>query len=374
MKSFLKVLAIFALAAWLPLSTAQAQSEDQIRIGFGGALLGNLATYGLSNLYGIEYAIGQINAQGGILGRQIVLVQEDDACDPKAAANAASKLASEGLTLILGHTCSGATRSALSVYGNGALVISSSATEVDLTDDGSHPYFFRTTPRDDAQSKAQVDYIRSKGYTKVAILHDKGDYGQSLAQLAAGFIAAEPGSMTVVLNDGITSGEVSYEEIVSKIRDSGAEVLIWGGYYNDASKLAMQMRDKGVETVIVGPDGLYDQRYIDIGQGAVEGSIVTGQADISQSDAGKAAIEDHKSRHGEETGTYFFYAAGAAQALLAAVEKVGNTTDLDAIKKRLQEDTIETVMGPVRFDAKGDVIGAGYTLFEVKDGKFVALN
>ncbi|MDR1050385.1 MAG: branched-chain amino acid ABC transporter substrate-binding protein [Deltaproteobacteria bacterium] len=370
MKALCKALAVFALAVCLPLASARAQ-DDEIRIGFGGALLGNLASYGLSNLYGIEYAVGQINAQGGVLGKQVALVQEDDACDPKAAANAANKLASEGLTLILGHTCSGATRSALSVYGDNALVISSSATEISLTDDGQHPFFFRTTPRDDAQSEAQIQHIKARGYKKVAILHDKGDYGQSLATLATDSINANPGDIEIVLNDGITSGEVSYEEIVSKLRDSGAEVLIWGGYYNDASKLAMQMRDKGLDTVVVGPDGLYDPRYITLGGAAVEGSIVTGQANISDTEAGRAAVADHQTRHQEEIGTYFFYAAGAAQALLAAVEKVGNTTDLAAIKQHLTEDTVDTVMGPVRFDAKGDVIGTGYTLFEVVNGQFV---
>ncbi|MDR2368827.1 MAG: branched-chain amino acid ABC transporter substrate-binding protein [Deltaproteobacteria bacterium] len=359
----------------MPLNgAAQAQEGDTTKIGYGGAILGDLASYGLSNLYGLEYAVGQANAKGGLLGKQIEIIQEDDSCIPENAANAALKLASQNLTLILGHTCSGATRSALSAYGNKVIMISSSATEVSLTDDGASPYFFRTTPRDDAQPRLQLDFIKQKGFKKVAILHDKGDYGQALAETLQNNIKAEAPELEIVVFEGVTTGEVSYEDVISVLRNKEAEVLVWGGYYSDASKLVIQMRDKGLETVVIGPDGLYNEQFIVMAGKDAEGVIATGQADISNTEAAKAAIADHQSRHQEPIGTYFFYAAGAAQALFAAVEKVGNMTDLDAIKKRLTEDTVETVMGPVRFDAKGDVIGAKFILYEVKDGKFAPVN
>ncbi|MDR2302810.1 MAG: branched-chain amino acid ABC transporter substrate-binding protein [Deltaproteobacteria bacterium] len=373
MKTVVKFLAIFALAFFLPFG-ASAQAQETTRIGYGGALLGDLASYGLSNLYGLEFAVAQANAKGGLLGKPIEIVQEDDSCIPDNAAKAALKLASENLTLILGHTCSGATRSALSAYNNKVIMISSSATEISLTDDGASPYFFRTTPRDDEQPRLQLNYIKQKGFKKIAILHDKGDYGSALALSLQANIKEQAPELEIVLFEGVTTGEVSYEDVVSMLRNSQAEVMVWGGYHSDASKLVIQMRDKGLETVVIGPDGLYDQQFITMAGAAAEGALATGQADISGTDAAKAAIADHHTRHQEEPGTYFFYAAGAAQALFAAVEKVGNTTDLDAIKKRLQEDTVETVMGPVRFDAKGDVIGAKFILYEVKDGKFVPVN
>ncbi|MDR1545527.1 MAG: branched-chain amino acid ABC transporter substrate-binding protein [Deltaproteobacteria bacterium] len=354
-----------------PVAEPAAAGGETLKVGYGGALLGNLATYGLSDLYGLEFAVEQVNAAGGVLGRQIEIVPEDDGCDPALASTASEKLLSRGLKLIFGHTCSGATRSALSVYGNNALVISSSATDVSLTDDGAHPYFFRTTPRDDAQSKLQVELVRNKGFKKIAVLHDKGDYGFSVAELFKGFIEADSSlDVEIVLFEGVTSGEVSYDEIVSLIRSKQAEAVVWGGLYNDASKLAIQMRDKGVEAVVIGADGLYDQRFITMGGKAVEGSYATGQMDFSNSEAGKAALADHAKRHREETGTYFFYAAGAAQALFAAIEKTGSVDDFDALRKSLTENTVETVMGPVRFDAKGDIIGAGFKLYQIENGGF----
>ncbi|MDR1677965.1 MAG: branched-chain amino acid ABC transporter substrate-binding protein [Deltaproteobacteria bacterium] len=375
MNSAFKFLAILALAAFLPFgANAQAQQAETFKIGFGGALLGDNSSYGLSNLYGVEYAVNQANAKGGLLGRQIELVTEDDGCDPKNGANAALKLVTQGIKLVLGHTCSGATRSALSAYNNQVILISSSATEVTLTEDGASPYFFRTTARDDAQAEAQLAYIRKKGFKKLAIFHDKGDYGLALATKLQNDVKANPGDIEIVLFEGVTTGEVSYEDVVSMLKNSAAEVLVWGGYHSDASKLAIQMRDKGVETVIIGPDGMYDQNFLTMAGPAAEGTIVTGQADISKSEAAQAAIADHHTRHKEETGTYFIYAASAAQALFAAVEKAGTGEDLDLIKKHLTEDTVETIMGPVRFNEKGDVIGAVFALYEVKNGAFVSVS
>ncbi|MDR2444301.1 MAG: branched-chain amino acid ABC transporter substrate-binding protein [Deltaproteobacteria bacterium] len=371
------VLSLALMVSLLGVASLPAKAADEtLKLGFGGALLGNNASYGLSNLYGIEYAIGKINAKGGVLGRQVELVQEDDGCDPEKGSTAATKLTSLGLNLVLGHTCSGATHSALSVYGDSALVISSSATEVSLTESGDNPYFFRTTPRDDAQVPAQVDYIVKKGFKRVAILHDKGDYGLALAEMARNLLNGlkdkpdGPKDIEIVLFDGITTGDPNFDDTITLVASKQADILIWGGYYSDASKLVVQMRDKGVATLLIGPDGLYNNSFITLAGAAAEGVLTTGQMDLSNSDAAKAAIEDHKTRHSEDIGPYFFYSAGATEALLAAVEKVGNTTDLEAIKKHLNEDTVDTIMGPVRFDAKGDVIGVGFSIYEIKDGTF----
>jgi branched-chain amino acid transport system substrate-binding protein len=353
-----------------------AADQDTIKIGYGGALLGNLASYGLSGFYGLEYAVLQANAKGGVLGKQIEIVKEDDGCDPAMATNAATKLASGGIKVVNGHTCSGATRSALSVYGDNVLLISPSATEVSLTTDGAHPYFFRTTPRDDAQSTLEVQLLKKNGYKKVAILHDKGDYGQALANLARDEIEADKaGGIEIVLFDGITTGQVSFDSVISRLKNSGAEALLWGGYYSDASKLVIQMRNKKLDVVVIGADGLKNDGYLKMAGAAAEGTYATGQVDLTSNPQAQAAVEDHKKRYPtEETGPYFLYSAGAAEALLAAIEKAGGVSDLAAIKKHLHEDTVETVMGPVRFDERGDVIGAGFKMFVVKDGDYVEVD
>jgi branched-chain amino acid transport system substrate-binding protein len=355
------------------LASDQGNAEP-FKIGFGGAILGNLASYGLSGYYGLEYAVLKTNAAGGLTGRPIEIVKEDDGCDPALASTAATKLAGSGVNVVLGHTCSGATNSALSVYGSAMLLISPSATELSLTDSGRNPYFFRTIMRDDAQANLMVEFVKKRGFKKAAILHDKGDYGKALADWTKAGLDADPGQgVEVVLFEGITTGQVSYDAIISKLRDSEADVLLWGGYYADASKLATQMRDKNVNTIIVGADGLKNEEYVKMAGDAAEGTFATGPAEFSKgsSSAVDAALADHSKRYSEEIGPYFFYAVAAAEALFAAIEKAGGDADLTAIKTHLQEDTVETVMGPVRFDAKGDIIGAKPKMFEIKSGQFV---
>jgi branched-chain amino acid transport system substrate-binding protein len=253
------------------------------------------------------------------------------------------------------------------------LLVSPSATEVSLTESGRNPYFFRTIMRDDAQADLQVEFIKKRGFKKVAILHDKGDYGMALADRAkAGFEADPAGGVQVVLFEGVTSGQVSYDAVIAKLQSTGAEVLLWGGYYADASKLATQMRSKNVKTIIVGADGLKNEEYVKMAGAAAEGTFATGPAEFAEgaSPAIDAAIADHKKRHSEEMGPYFFFAIGATEALFAAIEKAGGDADLEAIKKNLQENTVETVMGPVRFDVKGDNSEAKAKMFEIKNGKF----
>ncbi|MDR0882494.1 MAG: branched-chain amino acid ABC transporter substrate-binding protein [Candidatus Adiutrix sp.] len=369
---------LLALAVTLPpagLLMAQA-GQETLKIGYGGALLGNLASYGLSGFYGMEYAVLKANAQGGLLGRQVEIIREDDGCDPALASSAAAKLTGSGVKLVLGHTCSGATASALSVYGQNMLLISPSATEISLTEGAGNPYFFRTIMRDDAQADLQIEFVKKRGYRKVAILHDKGDYGKALADRAKAGLEGSAGGPEVVLFEGVTTGQVSYDAVVSKLKNSGAEVLLWGGYYSDASKLATQMRSKKVATVIVGADGLKNEGYLKMAGEAAEGTFATGPADLSQSlkkpVRASEALADHQKRHPtEEIGPYFFYSAAAIEALFSAVTKAGSATDLAAIKNHLQNDDVETLLGPVRFDAKGDIVGSQAVMFEIKGGQFV---
>ncbi|MDR0549839.1 MAG: branched-chain amino acid ABC transporter substrate-binding protein [Deltaproteobacteria bacterium] len=366
-------LAYATLLVFFVLVPSQIEAQEKFRLGFGGALLGNLASYGLSNFHGLEYAVLEINKKGGLLGRQVEIIAEDDSCDPALAALAAKKLLSSGLKYVMGHSCSGATRRALSVYNDKVLVISSSATDNHLTDSAQNPYFFRTIPRDDAQIKVLLGLIKKNKYKKIAILHDKGTFGQSLADEIRANLKSEPNAdPQLVVFEEIPTGHVSFEAEIAKIKDTQADAVLWSGYYNDAARLVTQMRQKKAEAAFIGPDSLCDQHFINIAQRAAEGTYCVGHVYSNHNAAAQAALNDHRARYySQDIGPYFFYAIGAAQALFAALEKTGLEAEFSDVKKRLNEDTVETVMGPVRFDAKGDVIGANIKLFIVRDGHFV---
>ena len=149
----------------------------------------------------------KVNAKGGINGKKIEMLIEDDVCKPEIATNTATKLVSEGVQVVLGHICSGATVAAMPIYRDAKiLVMSPSATTDPLTYSGEYPNFFRTIAPNAAQSPTMADFALNKlGLTKIAVIHDKGDYGKPLAEGAKKAIE-DSGKGKVVLFEGITPG------------------------------------------------------------------------------------------------------------------------------------------------------------------------
>src|SRR5512145_3242311 len=132
---------------------------ETIKIGIAGAHTGDLASYGIPTVRAAELIVKKVNAQGGIAGKKLELLVEDEACKPELATNAATKLVSAKADAVIGHICSGATKAALRTYKDaGIIVISPSATSPELTLSGQYPNFHRTIAPDDAQARLVADF------------------------------------------------------------------------------------------------------------------------------------------------------------------------------------------------------------------------
>ncbi len=349
------------------------QEDEVIKIGVAGAHSGDLASYGLPTVKAAELVIDKINAKGGLLGKKVVLVIEDDVCKPEVAANTASKLVGEKVVAVIGHICSGATKTALGIYKDSKIVcISPSATNPPLTQSGDYPNFFRTIASDDAQAKLEVDFVLNNlKLKKIAILHDKGDYGKGFAEFAKSFLEAS-GKAEVVLFEGITTGAVDYSAVINKIKSSGAQAVIFGGYHPEASKIVTQMRKKKMKTLFLSEDGVKDDTFIKVAGEFAEGVYATGPKDTSQNPLAIQANKEHKDKYKEDPGAFFINAYSAALALVNAIEKAGST-EYDAIVKALRSEQVDTPLGKISFDKKGDAIGVGFSVYQVKKGKFVEI-
>ncbi len=370
MKRFIVVL----MAATLVLAGCGEKKPEEanvIKLGVAGAHSGDLASYGNPTVNAAKLVVKEINDAGGILGKQVVLVVEDDQCKPEVAANVAAKLVSDQVDVVLGHICSGATKAALNIYKDaGIIVMSPSATNVDLTKSGEYPNFFRTISPDDAQAILQVKFAtETLGLKKIAVLHDKGDYGKGIAEFAKGYLEANP-EAEVVLFEGITPGAVDYSAVVQKIKRSGAEAVIFGGYHPEASKIVGQMRSKDMDTVFISDDGVKDETFIKVAEKNAEGVYATGPIDTTKSPIALAAAEAHKATFGDEYGAFFLNAYAATKALLNAVEKAGST-EYDAVKGALQAEWVDTTLGKISFDERGDAKGIGFSMYQVRDGAYV---
>jgi len=342
-------------------------------MGVAGAHSGDLASYGLPSVKAAELVVNEINSKGGILGKKVELLIEDDICKPEIATNTATKLVSQNVHVVLGHICSGATKAALGIYKDSKIVtMSPSATNPDLTQSGDYPNFFRTIASDDAQAQLEVDFaLDILKLKKIAVLHDKGDYGKGLAEFAKSFIE-KSGKAELVFYEGITPGAVDYSAVVQKIKLSEAEAVIFGGYHPEASKIVMLMRKKKMNTIFISDDGVKDITFIKVAGKYAEGVYATGPNDVSMNPYAIKASEAHKKNYGSDHGAFFLNAYAAAQTLLNAIEKAGST-DYDKIIKALKSEYVDTPLGKISFNEKGDAIGVGFSMFQVQNGKYVEM-
>jgi branched-chain amino acid transport system substrate-binding protein len=174
----------------------------------------------------------------------------------------------------------------------------------------------------------------------------------------------------VVLYEGITPGAVDYSAVVQKIKQSGAEAVIFGGYHPEASKLVTQMRNKAMDTIFISDDGVKDDTFIKVAGEFAEGVYATGPMDTSSNPLAIEATELHKKEFGEEPGAFFLNAYAATLALVNAIEKAGST-DYEALTKALQTEWVATPLGIIKFDEKGDAIGVGFAMYQVQNGQYV---
>ncbi|MBW2473607.1 MAG: branched-chain amino acid ABC transporter substrate-binding protein [Deltaproteobacteria bacterium] len=370
-KSVMKSFVVIALVSMIV--PAVGFAADTIKIGVAGPHTGDLAPYGLPTKDAAMMLAEQVNAAGGVLGKQIDVVPMDDQCKPEIATSAATKLVSEGVDIVIGHVCSGATKAALGIYKESNIIaISPSATNPPLTQSGDYPNFYRTIAPDDDQGKLAASFATDKlGAKKIAILHDKGDYGKGFADFSQAAIEAG-GKAKVVLFEGVTPGAMDYSAVVQKIRREGADAVIFGGYHPEASKLVGQMKKKRVNVPFIGPDGVKGDGFLEIAGDDAEGVYATGPMDVSALAGNKQAKDDYVAKFGKEPGTFFDQGYAAMQTILNAIKESGGT-DSAGLEKALRGSYVDTAVGKIKFDAKGDAEGVGFSVFQVQDGKFVEL-
>lgn len=357
---------LLAGAALSLLMTSSAWAE--IIVAVAGPMTGQYATFGEQMKAGAEQAVADINAAGGVNGEQLRLVVGDDACDPKQAVAVANQLAGDGVVFVAGHFCSGSSIPASAVYAEeGILQISPASTNPDFTDKRPGDGIFRLCGRDDQQGeiagKFLMEHFPGK---KVAFVHDKTAYGKGLADATKAVYEAAGGKP--VLYEAYTAGEKDYSALVSKLKQEGVDVLYVGGYHTEAGLITRQMREQGMNTVLVSGDALVTDEYWAITGDAGEGTMMTFSPDPRKNEVAKPIV-DAMVAAGKNTEGYSLYTYAAVQVFAEAAKASGGTA-LDGLVKAMDAGTFDTVLGSLKFDGKGDVTIPGYVVYEWKKGKY----
>jgi branched-chain amino acid transport system substrate-binding protein len=342
-------------------------AEADVTIGVAGPITGANASFGAQLTEGVAQAAEDFNRSGGILGQRVVIQQGDDVSDPKQGVSVANKFVGDGVRFVVGHFNSGVTIPASEVYAdNGVLMITPSATNPKVTERKLWDVF-RTCGRDDQQGRLWADLALGKlKDAKIAIVHDKTTYGQGLADAAKGFMNA--GGKKEVLYEGVNAGEKDYSAIVSKIKASGAEYLMWGGLHTEGGLIVRQMRDQGIKTVMISGDGITDTEFASVGGPGVEGTLMSFGPEPRNNPNAKGIVAEFAAKGFDPQG-YTLYSYAAMQIIKQAAEKA-NSLDPKKLAEVMHSGvSFKTVIGDIAYDKKGDRTTVDYVWYVWQKGE-----
>lgn len=371
-KGSLAVVTAAAVAFGLTSVPAASAAVKTYTIGYQGPLSGGEASTGIDEQNAVKYAIKLFEAANKNI--KVKLVSIDDQGDPAVAGTVAPGVASNKNVLgVVGPAYSGATIASLPYYKSVNMpVISPSATRVSLTDptspDFGGPIFHRVVGKDDLQGPALAKYATAGvKAAKVFVFDDQSAYAVPLR----GFVEAglkKVSGASVVGGDSVPNTTTDFSPTIAKIATSGANVVIYTGYYSQAAVFIKQLRDSGSKVVFAGGDGVFNQEFPKLAGAAAEGSKVTGVGGLGGISAKVEA--DFKKKMGVSSGVYSVESFDAANILLSGI-KAGKTTRVKmlAYVKAYKGKSISG--NTIKFDANGDISYGLFAGFTTKNGVLV---
>lgn len=351
-----------------------AEVKEPIKVGFLGAKTGDVAIYGLNTLKGLNMAIAELNAEG-VLGRQVELVEEDNAGQKDQAINITNKLISQDkVVAIIGDPTTGITRVAGSIANSkNTVIMSAGSTGTDVVEIG--PYVFRNTLLDTIAAPATMKYVvEEKGWKNVALITSKNnDYSVSLSKIFTKAIVDNGGK--VVIEEFVQDKDTDFSGQITKIKAANPDVIVFSGYYTEAALIMTKAREVGIKAVMVGGDGLQGDDLMKIGGAAVEGSISYAGFSPEQPTPGtEKFITAFKAKYNNEEPDLFAAQGYDALMLIAKAIKDANSADPVKFKDTLAKTkNYEGVSGTITFQESREPIKSPVYLLEVKNGKFALL-
>jgi branched-chain amino acid transport system substrate-binding protein len=354
-----------ALAVAASLAAANTAAAD-VKLGVAGPITGGSAAFGAQLKQGVEQAVADINAAGGILGQKIVLSVGDDRADPKEGVSVANKFVGDGVKFVVGHFNSGVTMPASEIYQeNGILEITPAATNPKVTERKMWN-IFRTCGRDDQQGLVAGGYIAKHFKDKrVAVVHDKTTYGQGLAEETRKNMNAK--GIKEIFYEGVNKDDKDFSALVSKLRAAKPDLIYWGGLHDTGGLILRQMRDGGLKAPFMGADGIASDEFAVIAGPGAEGSLMTYGPDPRKRPVAKAVVEKFRAKNFEPEA-YTLYSYAAVQIIKQAAEAVKSLDTKKVAAEIASGKTFKTVLGDLSYDKKGDVTRLDYVVYTWRKG------
>jgi branched-chain amino acid transport system substrate-binding protein len=364
-----KIVGALSLAmAGLLVLGCSGKSEDVIKVGSIGPLSGPVAVYGVECKNGIELAVEEINAAGGVNGKLLKVVAEDDEGNPEKSVSAYKKLTTkDGIKLVIGSLTSGCTQAITQLaQAQKVLQIAPAATAPAITDAGN--FIFRTCFIDPFQGTVGGKFsYETLGSRKAAVLYDIGnDYSVGLTDNFVATFEALGGK--IVAKESYATGDKDFNAQLTKIKNANPDVVYLPDYYGTVALIAKQLRAQGINTPIVGADGWDGMNNDNAGDEVLNGFYSNHYATDSTEGAVQKFVEAFQAKYNKVPNAFAALGYDSVYMLKDAIAAAGSA-DSEAVRDALEKTDGDYVTGHLTFDDKRNPIKSAVMLEVIrKDG------
>jgi branched-chain amino acid transport system substrate-binding protein len=342
----------------------------EILVGEYGSLTGTEATFGQSTHNAIMLAVDEINAAGGVGGRKIKILTEDDQSKAEEAANAVTKLISQNqVVAVLGEVASSNSLAAAPIcQANKVPMITPSSTNPSVTQKGD--YIFRMCFLDDYQGASMARYVfNDLGLKTAAVLIDnKSDYSTGLAKYFSDAFTGAGGR--IVATQSYAKGDSDFRAQLTAIKATNPAIIFVPGYYNDIGTIAIQARDLGITVPLAGGDGWESPKLVEIGGKALEGCFYSNHYFPGDpAPQVRDFVQKYKDRYGATPDALAALAYDTARVLADAIKRAGSTEGPKLRDAIAATKGFTGVTGTINLGADRNPEGKKLVIVEVKGGQ-----
>jgi len=347
------------------------RTDDEILIGVMVPTSGDTAYFGNDMFQSYQLAVHEINAAGGVLGRQLRLFQADDGCDATMASSAAARIIAQRPDFVIGGYCSGATLATLQQYYDaGLLMLISASNSTQITEAGFSQTFMLNSPGSHAAVSLK-ELCQWLGAQNVALIHQGCAYSSDLASISAEVLTQH--GINIATVQVMEPGAPDVSAIVTAIRNAGADFVYWCAYHADGSNVIKQLRQGGFEGHIAVGDGSASVDLITAAGPEGEGVFVTSPPFVEFSVGGERFVADYTAMFGHPPGTFATLSYDTVYVLAAAIEAAG-TLEMAAVRDAVQNIEHQGLSGLIKFTPQRELAESNFIILEIRDGRFQLVN
>ncbi|SDF27839.1 ABC transporter substrate-binding protein [Sporolituus thermophilus] len=370
------LLSLALVAAGCGSSQQTAQPANVIKIGANFEMTGSNATFGQSAANGAKLAIKEVNAKGGVLGKQLTLVVADNKSEAAEAANAMQKLVTQDkVVAVLAPIASSSVIAAAQVnQDNKVLAISPTASNPKVTVDPAtgkvREFLFRAAFIDPFQGAVMANFATKSLKAKTAALYidNSSDYAKGLGQYFKETFVKNGG--TIVAEEAYLQKDTDFKATLTKIKAKNPDVVFVPGYYQEVGMIIKQARELGINVPFLGGDGWDSAKLPEIaGAAALNNTFFSNHySPDDTSSAVKTFVENYKKEYGQVPDAFAALSYDATMMVIKAIERAGSADPVKIKDELAKTKDFPAVSGSITLNATHDPVKSA-VIIELKDGK-----